>query len=238
MVKLPTELNAGSPYSMKVEEIDSAVRFSNIIIEKAKNSIALIEKNNWDEAKEDILWIIRSLNHTNVNYQHMRQMIYGRKLENLLVIELKRLSKDATVLIGQYKQIQKTKNKPFEQDYLKENVESLLRDIINHENLLERVFSSFKTQFRRSKKGYYAGIISGGSSCRCTIIDEEGNTVGFAVGGPGHRNSLGLFKAISTKPCPKPSLLGTLSGLLRSDSKCIFGFNFPIFILLQYNRNL
>ena len=76
MAKLPTELEAGSPYYMWVNDIDSVVRFSWVIIEKAKNAIELIEKGDWEGAEKEILQILRVLNQNNLNFKHIRQMIH------------------------------------------------------------------------------------------------------------------------------------------------------------------
>ena len=148
MVKTPSELEAGSPYSIKVQELDSAVRFAYLIIEKAKETIKLLEQDEWDDAKKDILQILRELNKNDMNFQHIRQMIYGRKLENQLTNELKRLSEDATLLIGEYKRIGKW---AFADDKFRKTVEFTLRDIIKQELLLKKVLKSFKRETKRSQ---------------------------------------------------------------------------------------
>lgn len=195
MVDFPPKFEAGSPYHMKVGEIDSAVRFSYVIIDKAKESINLIEKGKWDSAEKDILGILRALNRNNLNFQHMRQMIYGRKLENKLTDELKRLSRDSTYLIGRYKQIKKSKW-AFGDINFKKSVELLLKDIIKQEYLLKKVFKSLKGQIQRSQGIFFAGINAGASSTRCVICDANGNKLGEGKSGPAILGATGFYKSI------------------------------------------
>ena len=195
MADFINKLEAGSPYTMRVDQLDSAVRFSFLIIQKAKEVIILIERKDWENANKGILQILRSLNRNNMNFEHIRQLIYGRKLEKLLTIELKRLSIEARHLLGDYNRIKKSKTST-QKSHFYRDAESLLRDVIKQEDLLERVLKSFKRQVQRSQGIFFVGINAGGSSTRCSICDKDGNKFKQSgIAGPGMFD-FGIYKAV------------------------------------------
>jgi len=197
MVKLPSEFEAGSPYSMKVDQLDSATRFASLLIEMAIKAIKLLEEGKWNEAERDIVQILRALNRENINFQHIRQMVRGRRLEKQLIAELERLSKDGKRLYADYIKIKRSKGR-LENSHYKDEVEWLLKDIAGQENLTRKVIASFKRHLKRSHGVFYAGVNAGGTSTRCVITDENGKELGRTKEFVGPANMrFGFYNAIN-----------------------------------------
>jgi len=180
-----------SPFDFKLKEVDSAVRFSHYIIEKAKYCIKLLEENRGRQTDDEILRLLRVINQNESNYQHIRDSMDINSNEKILVEELRRISRDIAEVLAYYK-----KKKSFLEFY--DKIDSILRDIIKQEILVNRILKLFEREVEKGEGIFFAGIDAGGTKTRCKIYNGAGKFMGEGSAGAAFVTIAGFYKCIES----------------------------------------
>jgi len=195
MAKIPNELEAGSAYDLIPTDLDSATRFTYAIIEKAKDALKYVLRGKWNNARQDIIQILRTFNKTDINYKHIRQFTEGSGLENHLVAELNRIYNDYGHLYGDYQKIKRKKGKVFLYPKFRADIVTLLRDIISQDELLEKVFAALSKEVKKSEGIYYLAANGGGTHVIAAVTNHKGEFLGFGESGATNWDMVGFYKA-------------------------------------------